>query len=151
MDHAQFRVMLLGASYQALRFGSSFVTQRLTWQFKYYVQLNQSNEFPPQDGFTRYPEDEGKSLMIESDVEVANLLHRDGEVPVWINIAVLKSAPDFTLLGLECAGRYTDEWDRFYYKQTGFGPFGVKSPVLPAGWKEGDRFVLPDAQDFETV
>jgi hypothetical protein len=143
MTKQHFRTLLLAASYDALRFGSNFVDEELSWHFEYHVSLNQSYESNNDDGFTRYPDDYGKIVHCSTPELVTDLLVRDGKCPVWINIFIWKASKKVTLLGLECAGRYTDEEKRFYYYDTGFGSFGIKGPILPPNWKEGMKFRLP--------
>ncbi len=142
MKNQEFRTLLLAASYEALRFGSNFIKDELSWHFEYSVSLNQSYEVKSDDNFIRYPDDAGKVSLCSTPEHVTDLLVRDGRCPVWINIFIWKSDKATTLLKLECAGRFTDEEKRFYYYETGFGPFGIKGPRLPMNWKEGDKFKL---------
>jgi len=70
------------------------------------------------------------------------LLCRDGRCPEWIDISVEAVGEGVTVFRLTCCGRYTADPGRMHYTRHGLGPFGVKSPVLPRGFREGERFSL---------
>ena len=70
------------------------------------------------------------------------MLCRNNKIPVWIDISVLKSSKKSTTFNLLCAGRYSDNEEEFYYNDTQLGPFGIKGPTFPIGYKEGEKFSL---------
>ncbi len=142
MTKEEFLFHLQGASLVALKFAENYVKNKLTTDFKYNVILNASTDDPNLPQFDIYPEDTGKMQLDLSDNEVVDLLYRKGKVPVWIDINVLKSSRKSTTFNLLCAGRYSDNKEEFYYNHNGSGPFGIKSPKLPVGYKEGSKFKL---------
>jgi hypothetical protein len=142
MTNEKFKVLLLAASYEALRFGSEFVTNHLSWRFEFHVFPNFNNDTGEDDGFKRYPDEPGKCVYCSTFEQVTDLLVREDRCPVWINIFLSRANSKTTLLKLECAGRYTDDEQRFYNRASGFGPFIYKSPVFPPRWKEGRKFKL---------
>jgi hypothetical protein len=143
MTQAEFHAMLICASFLALRFGKGFVTQDLPVDlFRYQVWLNQSHDGNRMEDEVVYPADDGKVLEGFSEQEVVGLLYRDGRCPEWIDVQVEAVGAGVTVFRLDCCGRYTDDKRRMYYSKRGLGPFGVKSPDLPPGFKEGDRFAL---------
>lgn len=142
MKKEDFLYLLLGASYVALKFAENYVTDPLPTDFRYRVHLNVSHDSPELTQFDMYPADDGKILEALKDIEVAELLCRREKVPVWVDISVASVAHGFTVFELRCAGRYTDDRKEFYYEKGGSGPFGIKSPPLPAGFQEGTKFRL---------
>jgi hypothetical protein len=142
MQKNDFRVLLIAASFEATRFGQRFAFDVLPFTFRYVVYLNQSNDADPAPGTVLYPEDHGKTVEIDSEEGVVEILSREGKCPEWIDVSVHAVNPSFTLLRLFCCGRFTAERQRLYYESRGFGPFGIKSPDLPSNWKQGSRFKL---------
>lgn len=145
MQKPDFRVLLIAASFEATRFGQRFVHDNLRFTFRYIVHLNESNDWNPAPESVLYPEDQGKILKIDTEEGVVDLLFRDGRCPEWIDISVHAVNPCFTVLRLLCCGRFTAERHRLYYEANGFGPFGIKSPDLKFGMKDGDRIKLKNA------
>jgi hypothetical protein len=111
----------------------------LSWRFEFDVFPNFNNDTGVDDGFKRYLDESGKYVHCSTFEHVTNLLLREDKCPVWINIFLWKANRKTTLLKLECAGRYTDDEKRLYHFASGIGPFVVKSPSFPPGWKEGNR------------
>jgi hypothetical protein len=72
-----------------------------------------------------------------------DLFCRDQRVPQWIDIAVAYRGAEHSHLSIICCGRYHCDDARLYYYDQGTQPFGIKSPTLPPGYKEGTRFWLP--------
>ena len=114
----------------------------LKTNFKYNVIFAESTNDTNYEEFDIYEEDCGKMKLDLTDSEVVDLLFRKGKVPIWIDINVLKPSRKSTTLNLLCAGRNSDDSEKFYYNHNGSGPFGVKSPKLPIGYKEGTKFKL---------
>lgn len=144
MTKEDFLFLLLGASYASYKFAQSFVTDELPTDFRYDVHLSVSMDSPDLKQFDIYPEDNGKILKSLKDKEVMNLLCRNNKVPVWIDISVVSTKNQYTILQLLCAGRYSDNRREFYYEKNGSGPFGIKSPVFPVDYEEGTKFKLRD-------
>ena len=142
MTKAEFKALLAAASGWAVQCAQAMVTQPLPRSFRYHVQLNQSYDRHATDDEIFHPEDDGKAFAGLSEDEVVALLWREGRCPEWIDISAEAVGPTYTLLNLLCCGRYSDDPDKMYYAKRGQGPFGIKSPVLPVGWKEGVRFGL---------
>ena len=145
MHKHDFRVLLIAASFEATRFGQQYVHDILRFSFRYIVHMNQSHDLDAEPGSVLYPEDEGKVLPIDTEEGVIDLLFRDGRCPEWIDVSVHAANPSFTVLRLLCCGRFTDERQRLYYEAGGFGPFGIKSPDLKFGMKDGDKIKLKNA------
>lgn len=142
MNSLDFRTYLLAASYLATKAAQNFVKDKLAYEFRFDVELNQSVDEDFSGEFLTFPEDNGRILEQLNSDDVATLLSRDGKVPVWIDINVKSCAAGLTTLNLQCAGRYTDQMNKMYYNKKGLGPFGIKGPNLPPGWTEGKRFRL---------
>lgn len=75
-----------------------------------------------------------------------DLLYRKNKIPIWIDIKVLKSNRNSTTFNLFCTGRYSDNEEELYYNDTGSGPFGIKGPTFPIGYKAGKKFSLKKNQ-----
>lgn len=142
MTKQEFLFHLKGASLVALKFAENYIKNKLTTDFTYNVILNASSDDPNLTQFDIYQEDDGKIKLDLTDNEVVELLYRNGKVPVWIDINVLKSNRKITNFNLLCSGRYSDDKKEFYYNDNGSGPFGIKSPKLPIDYKEGKKFKL---------
>ncbi|CAC9977064.1 MULTISPECIES: hypothetical protein [Flavobacterium] len=142
MTKEEFLFHLNGASFVALKFAENYVKDKLTTDFKYNIIFTPPNVIGNMDQFDIYPEDEGIIRLNLTDKEVVELLYRKNKIPVWIDINVLKSSRKSTTFNLLCAGRYTDNKEEYYYNDNGSGPFGVKGPTFPIGYKEGKKFRL---------
>lgn len=142
MTKQEFLSRLQGASLISLKFAERYVTDKLTDDFKYNVIFTPANYNDDLTKFDVYPEDEGVIKLSLTEIEVIDLLCRKNKIPVWINISVLKSSKKSTTFNLLCAGRYSDNEEEFYYNDNQLGPFGIKSPTFPIGYKEGEKFSL---------
>lgn len=142
MNKPDFLYLLLGASYASFKFAKNYLSNDLVPEFRYDIVLNFSNDNPNLTQFDIYPEDNDKKYFNLEDNEVVAILCRNNKIPVWIDIAVSKSDIDKTTLQLLCSGRYTADKNEFYYHKRGSGPFGIKSPKLPLGYKEVQKFKL---------
>jgi len=108
----------------------------------YIVELNQSfDENPLAQDETVYPEDQTPIGDVSAPLsigDVVELLWRDGSVPEWIDIAPVRVTDYQTIFQLICCGRFTENPDRLYYRDSEWSPFGIKSPTLPSRWTEDD-------------
>ena len=145
MQKPDFNVLLIAASFEATRFGQRYVHDNLRFTFRYIIHLNQSHDVDAAPGSVLYPEDDGKVVPIDTEKGVVDLLFRDGCCPEWIDVSVYAANPSFTVLRLLCCGRFTSERQRLYYEGAGLGPFGIKSPDLKFGMKDGDKIKLKNA------
>lgn len=137
-----FSTWLELAAFRAVKFGQVYVKQNLSYDFKFRLELNMANDDLAKGDFELYPNDDGRILMHDSIKDVSSELVRNDRIPVWIDIAVFKYSKSFTLLNLVCAGRFTNDTKELYYVDRGTGCFGVKSPNLPPGYKDGQKFKI---------
>lgn len=143
MKKDDFTAYLLASAYWAIRCAQTMVKDKLTFDFRFDVELNASCEPVINDPcFRTFPADDGKTLEFQTYNEVADLLVRDAHIPVWIDINVMKVIQGVTVFNLLCAGRYSSETKDYYNSERGQGPFAIKSPPLPRGWQQGKRFWL---------
>ncbi|WP_272151348.1 hypothetical protein [Tenacibaculum aiptasiae] len=142
MTKEEFSTLINGASFISFKFAQEFLKNKLIPEFRYDVYLNMSNDNPALTQFDIYPEDNERVETGLTYKEVVDLLYRKGKVPVWIDIAVHKSGRKITTFKLLCAGRFSNDKGEYYYQSRGTGPFGIKSPNLPIGYKEGKKFRL---------
>jgi hypothetical protein len=150
MTKQEFLFRLKNASYIALEFAERYVTDKLVSDFKYNVIFTPSNHDNDVQ-FAIYPDDEGIIKLNLTDIEVIDLLYRKNKVPIWIDISVLESSRKTTTFNLLCAGRYSDDDDELYYNEDHAGPFGIKSPTFPIGYKEGEKFKLEKDNIFREL
>lgn len=143
MTHVELSRLLAEASRHAFVFARQFAENDLPESFRYHVLLNQSFDGNASEGERVYPEYDGVEHSSVSADDAVNVLVRDGRCPAWIDVSVEAENASFTLIRLLCCGRYTDDPKRFYYTYQGTGPFGIKSPDLPSGYRENMRFMLP--------
>ena len=142
MTKSEFQTLLSHSSYVAIDFARTYVMDNLPNDFRYSVRLNASTDDINLKQFDIYPSDNDKTIDFITADKVINLLNRNGKVPVWIDISVEYVHKKFTVFQLLCAGRYSADENEFYYLKAGTGPFGIKSPTLPIGYVEGDKFNL---------
>ncbi|HMN42234.1 MAG TPA: hypothetical protein PKE29_15420 [Phycisphaerales bacterium] len=113
---------------------------------RFHVFLNQSHYGHAAAEERVYPEDNGREYPCLTLEQAAGVLVRDGRCPEWIDVWVEGHSASDTRICLLCCGRWTDDPGRMYYTSRGMGPFGIKSPALPVGFKRGDRFSIPTLQ-----
>ena len=109
---------------------------------KFDISLNESADIPRVEKFDHYPEDDNKSFKNLSEDEIIKLLFRNKKVPVWIDINVKTVQDGYTIMNLLCAGRFSDDENEYYYENRNTGPFGIKGPIYPMGFKEGTKFKI---------
>ena len=149
MTKIEFQALLAQCSQYSFRFAKEFVLDDLPTDFKYTVELNSSHDDPNLKQFDMYPGDNDKIVELITASEVVDLLCRNNKVPVWIDISVLSCSKKYTVFQLLSAGRYTDDANEFYYQKRGTGPFGIKSPAFPPGYKnDGTKFSLKKKKSF---
>ena len=123
MEKAEFKSLLEKSSINSYEFAKDYLVNDLPKIFKYTLQFNDIKE-----------------AELKSELEVVDLLFRNGEVPVWIDISVDTVYKKFTVFRLLYSDRYSGDIEELYYYKRGTGPFGIKSPNLPLYFKEGDKF-----------
>lgn len=147
MEKNLFHQHLIDATGHAFKFATEHVHNHLPDVLRYIVHLNQSfDENPLKPGEHVYPDDveqHGEQTGPLLAEQVVALLWRDGTVPEWIDISVVRTDGKHTYMQLLCCGRFTDRKEHLYYLNSGVCPFGIKSPVLPPQWERGnERFDL---------
>lgn len=144
MDKLGFVIQLKHATHAAINFARQHITNETSDVVTYCVYLGYDGpETEDLKEFRLFPEDKGKYFHRITAIEVVNLLWREDQVPVWIDIAVVASRKQETTMSLWCAGRYSGDEEKYYYRKRGTGPFGIKSPNLPYGYVQGELFTLP--------
>jgi hypothetical protein len=143
VTRSEFERLLRKATAAAINFARDLVLDSLPNDSQYRVVLNQSYDWKVEEGDLTFPEDAGITRSGLSVEEVVEILYRDGRCPVWIDVSVEAVAGLTTSIRLLCAGRYTNDEARMYYVTRKMGPFGIKSPALPVGYREGQKFALP--------
>jgi hypothetical protein len=141
MDKATLRSRLEQVSIVNRAFAARFISDELPNSFRYFARLNQSFDGNPlRPGEHVFPDDVsryGDCVGALTGQEAVDLLCREMLVPEWIDISVVKADNEHTYFELLCCGRFTAEDSYLYYPESGFAPFGSKSPLLPPGWSEG--------------
>ena len=149
MTKSEFHTLLMHASNLSFDFAKNYVTDDLPPDFTYTVILNTSTDDPGLTQFDIYSEDSNKEVKHITVHEVVDLLCRKNKVPVWIDISVASVYKNHTVFQLLCAGRYSDDIHEFYYQDGDTGPFGIKSPAWPPGYKnDGSKFSLKKKNSF---
>jgi hypothetical protein len=130
MTPDEFHSQLLKSTRAAVDFGTGYITNRVSSTISYDIEFNSNHDSDVGSEFSLYPENDGR---IEVDIDaskVVELLCREGKVPAWIDISIVKSSASKTRMNLMCAGRFTDLLQDMYYVKKGTHPFGIKSPDL---------------------
>jgi hypothetical protein len=142
MTKSEFKKYLVKSSLYAFEFAKKYVNDELFSDFKYNLILNMSKDDDCDAKFDLYPEDNDVIKLNLFENEVVEVLCRKEKVPVWIDINILESSQKITTFNLICSGRYTNIDEELYYYKKGTGPFGIKSPLLPNNYIEGEKFYL---------
>ena len=124
------------ASAQAIEFARTLVTNNLPNLVRYKVLLGGSYDGNPlENNEHTYPENYSNSeRYIDTKEDVLKLLWRNGEVPEWINVAVESATNEYTVMRLDCCGRYSNKADLMYHANEGKAPFHVLGPPEPSGF-----------------
>lgn len=146
MRREDFENQLLAASFRALVFAQRFVRNRLSPNLTWIAVLNQSNDDDKAPDEEVYPEDAGSIEVCDSPAVVVDLLFRNEACPQWIDISVVGSDRDMTLVRLVCCGRFQKNEERLYYHKWGTQPFGIKGPPVFEGDKPGKKRSLPGVE-----
>jgi len=62
--------------------------------------------------------------------QVVELLHRENQVPLWINMSIYESKSNATIFELICSRRLRPD-EKLFYKAVKYPPFNVKVPIPP--------------------
>jgi hypothetical protein len=146
MQREEFHSLLLSATEKAKIFALNYIENTLPDDNVYRIYLSVSEDDPGIEGFDVYPDDNGKVIKIADANTVVATIVRKEKIPVWIDISVFEVFKGKTVLSLFCAGRYCDNREEWYYRETDFSPFGIKSPVLPIDYTYGRKFTIPGKQ-----
>ncbi|MFN8354035.1 MAG: hypothetical protein U0Y10_06315 [Spirosomataceae bacterium] len=142
MTSNEFLRLLQCASIIAHDFAKNYVLDELPTDYLYTVTLNATSGNPNVKRFDSYSNDNGKKIEYITAKQVIELLYRKHKIPIWIDIAVESVYEYKTIFRLLCAGYYSDNETDYYYTSNGTGPFGIKSPILPPDFIEGEKFKL---------
>jgi len=149
MTKTEFHTLLLESTRRSFDFAKRYVLDNLPDDFIYTVKLNASNDDLALTQFDIYPNDNNKVVKLISATEVVDLLCRKDKVPVWIDVSVESVYKNKTVFELICAGRYSADTNEYYYNKSESGPFGIKSPTFPIGYKNDDtKFYLRKKKSF---
>jgi hypothetical protein len=151
MTRGEFVYLLRQATLASWEFAKRYVDNDLPEAVRYHVLLNQSFDGNATAVERVYPEDDGREYACLTESEVVSLLFRDERCPEWIDVSVESQSATESILRLDCCGRFTDDPRLMYYSSRGMGPFGIKSPNLPFGLKQGSKFKLPIVQPCPAV
>jgi len=149
IERAAFERHFRAAVESSVAFAATMVRPSLPAARRFLIEPNASYDWQPLLEDQRlYPEDslpDGERLGPLTFEQASGWMWRDGKVPEWVDVGVCGVDTHHTYTSLRCCGRFTGIAGRLYYRN-GLPPFGIKSPVLPVGWKsveESGRFDLP--------
>ena len=136
MDKTVFAERLRCASERTRDFARTQILEPLPDALRFDVQLNSSYDGNPLHPDERvYPDDPeripGHLRSWLTEEQVLELLWRDGAVPEWINLTVSEEDEDYTLIEVDCCGRFTANEQLLYHEREGYPPFHVLGPSLP--------------------
>ena len=139
LSRKAFGENMLSAARHALEFARTLVVNDLPDKLRYVVYLGASYDGNPlEDREQTFPDDyaDRQRCFFDSD-EVVELLWREGKVPEWINVSVESEDGEYTLIRLECCGRYSDDVNHIYHAHEGRAPFQVLGPPAPPDYGSG--------------
>lgn len=124
---------------RVLAFTRLLVTDPLPDATQYLIRPNASFEVNPlHPDEVAFPEETlphgGHRAPTDRD-GVIRFLWRDGRVPEWIDVQVLRADADWSYIELACCGRFTanDHW-LYHKKQACLPPFQIVGPPMPRDW-----------------
>jgi hypothetical protein len=150
MKKEAFASLLRKAGDLAVEAATSFVSDDLPRERRFFLNLNTPYEElkPTEKSFPELEMKRWEYLGPKTEAEIVEHLWISGAVPVWIDISVYRTVPDFTFLDLLACNRFSSERSDYAYEDRNLGPFVVKSPVFPPGWRDSmGRFRLQDRVD----
>ncbi|MGE0534043.1 MAG: hypothetical protein AB7O68_03655 [Pirellulales bacterium] len=147
MDKSLFQTRLVEAVEVARQFAGRFYLENLPAPIRCRVQLNSSYDGNPLHEDERvYPADSSLEQRLATRLltpdEATDLLWRDGAVPEWIDVAAVSRTPRFTVVELDCCGRFSRNDKLLYHEREGRQPFHVVGPALPPGYQDGQLFSM---------
>jgi hypothetical protein len=134
LDLEIFRARFVEAAKACRDSARGFLEQSLPEPIRFDVVLNASYDGNPLHADEQvFPDDVSQrpasatSRMLED--EVVQLLFRNGLVPEWVNLAVVGTDAEATIIEVVVCGRFTANENRLYHADEGRPPFHVLGPV----------------------
>lgn len=125
MKKPEFIYLLLGVSYATFKITERIRGINMPSNFKYNVYLNKNFDEDNKTLLASFYEKKEVFYDLD-DKEVAELICKNEEIPIWIDISVEKVSEGYTVFQLLCSERFSDKINEFYYNDRGSGPFGIK-------------------------
>jgi len=123
MNREAITVLLQKATEHTVSFARTMVSEKLPGKIGYRIR---SELGIPQ-------------AEVLAETEVIDLIWSDAGILRWVDLAVCGSDDSFTYIGIDLSrDRVREESSTVYYSR-GMGPFGIKSPALPANWKSVEQ------------
>jgi hypothetical protein len=130
VERNKFLSLLADASERTVAITELRRSSRLSRNLRFRVALNRSHDDSADAEFERTYPQEGHALHERESVDaVADLLWRDERVPEWIDPCVLDHHLDWTLIGLQCCGRYAAD-EPWLYRHPPEGMLIFNVPTL---------------------
>lgn len=146
VERATFERRLLHAAACARDFARELIAEPLPDELLFRVHLNSSYDLNAEPELRLFPEDSADARVLATKGltagQVVDELWREGWVPEWINVSVVGETGAATVIELLACGRFTADETALYYSSTDVAPFGVKGPVLPIDFVEGQPFSI---------
>jgi len=142
MKREEFFFQLQKATNKAAEFAEEYIINDVVRNFKYNVTLISPLKIKETNGTKEHIEQEPEKKFGVDIHKAVELIYRDGKVPRWIDINVIKTKRRVTIVKLVCSRDYSGKKEDLYYTLNGTEPFGIKSPLLPADYIEGKKFKL---------
>ncbi|MCM8527681.1 MAG: hypothetical protein NE327_14265, partial [Lentisphaeraceae bacterium] len=70
-----------------------------------------------------------------SPKEAAQILFKNEQVPVWVDLFVATYDENHTIIEVTFSEDYTDDESLLFHKREGYPPFHAVGPTVPEGWK----------------
>ena len=151
MKKSDFTSLFRKASKRAYEVAPEFVTDSLPERWLFYLNVNEPYEDlkPTEKTYPNLGMQSFEFTAPLSESEVIDTLRINGGIPVWIDINVYRTDADFTYFDILACNRFSANNSDYYYEDRGMGPFGIKSPVFPPRWDEGNgKFSLQTRVDL---
>lgn len=113
MDQIEFKYRLDESTKKLVEFTQSMVTNSISENVEFLIEPNsrEISEHLNDKELNKLTDLNKLEGEVFDSKEVINLLYDSGQVPLWINTEIYRSAKNITTVKLICSRRYRDEKD----------------------------------------
>ena len=120
MTRNEFQLRFIKSIEECIKYAKRFVYDELLEKYKLNLYMKDKIE-----------------IFLRLDLEEATgKLYRDGKIPRWINISVVKVDGEQTIIACDYSGTFTNNDRLIDFPDSPFSPFQISSPPYPNATNE---------------